>query len=129
MMRAFARSLVCVVVCASLTGCGSSAGKVAGALAAATAATVVAGVLSSSSHRSRSNGDDVSRAVPARIAYRADQEAPIPTTCEAKRREFLWVYGSSRRLPPQLHCTEDGDFGGAALHGSHAVAGLSDDDD
>ncbi|MFT3764359.1 MAG: hypothetical protein QM820_02375 [Minicystis sp.] len=127
MMRASLRAAVAVVLCASLTGCNTAAGKIAGTLAMAAAATVVKAAVSG---HSRSGGDQRGKSqVPVGTGYRGEEEAQPLTTCEAKRREFLSVYGTTRRLPPQLRCTEDGDFGAGAVYGATAVAAAASTDE
>ncbi len=107
MIQRLLRAAVCAGLCASLAGCSSTLGQIGAGLAAVTVATVVkAAAESSRDHAHRVAAVAIPPTYP-------DHEDPDALTCAAKRREFLSVYGGSRRMPPQLRCTEDGDFASA----------------
>jgi hypothetical protein len=140
MDRIVARATALLLACSMLTGCGTVGGKIAGGLALAAAATVANAALRPSGHRERSQGEKDLPAPPPRgdstigaaPVFAAETQAPHdtdPTSCAAKRREFRAVYGSSRRLPAQLECAADGDFGAPAVYGSRMAAQATDADD
>jgi hypothetical protein len=122
-----------------LTGCGSAAGKIAGGMALAAAATVASAALRPSGHREPRRGDCDLPAPPAREASLEAAPGPVaapqtsyesdPWSCAAKRREFRAVYGTARRLPRQLECAPDGDFGAPAVYGARVAAQATDSDD
>jgi len=130
------RAAGCAALCSTLTGCGTVGGKIAGGIALAAAAHVASAAIASatrtrgsSSASGRDRGEQaMTPAEHAQALVDEPEPAPAPGTCEAKRREFRAVYGSTRRLPPQLRCDVDGEFGAAQVYGA-STPGLDGSED
>ena len=62
--------------------------------------------------------DDRAHVAPGHsIGSYPDDEIRADVTCEKKRDEWLVVYQNSRRLPPQLRCGPNGEFGSPHVYG------------
>jgi len=113
------RAVACAGICASLTGC---VGRGGAGLFAYLLAETVATIAAAASKDSKSEPTTTAPVTPMRVAVYPDSEGPDMLTCEAKRREFMTVFAGARRLPPQLRCSADGEFGAPQVYGSGRAA-------
>jgi hypothetical protein len=110
MKQILARAAVCAVIASTLAGCAI---PLAGLGPVLVAGGIGAPVLAQVGKRHRFHGAERDYVPGHSIEYmmRAD------VTCEKKRDEWLVVYQSSRRLPPQLRCGPNGAFGSPRVYG------------